>query len=52
MNITFWAEDVEETVRELKSKGVTIVMEPKKADWGTAAAFQDLDGNRFLISSR
>ena len=52
MNITFWSDDVEGTVRELKGKGVTIVMEPKKADWGTAAAFEDLDGNRFLISSK
>lgn len=52
MNITFWTDDVEKTVSELKAKGVTIVMEPKRAEWGTAAAFQDLDGNRFLISSK
>jgi predicted enzyme related to lactoylglutathione lyase len=43
---------VEATVADLKSKGVTILMEPKKADWGTAAMFQDVDGNRFLISSK
>jgi catechol 2,3-dioxygenase-like lactoylglutathione lyase family enzyme len=52
MNVTFWTDDVEETVREMKSKGVTIVMEPKKADWGTAAAFADPDGNRFVLSSK
>jgi catechol 2,3-dioxygenase-like lactoylglutathione lyase family enzyme len=52
MNVTFWSDDVEGTVLELKRKGVTIVMEPKRSDWGMAAAFQDLDGNRFLISSK
>lgn len=52
MNITFWADDVEKTARELESKGVEFVMKPQKADWGTAAAFKDLDGNTFVISSR
>ena len=52
MNITFWADDVERTVRELEDKGVEIVMKPQKADWGTAAAFRDPDGNTFVISSR
>lgn len=52
MNITFWADDVEKTTRELESKGVEFVMKPQKADWGTAAAFKDLDGNTFVISSR
>jgi catechol 2,3-dioxygenase-like lactoylglutathione lyase family enzyme len=52
MNVTFWTDDVEETVREMKAKGVTIVMEPKKAEWGTAAAFADPDGNRFVLSSK
>jgi catechol 2,3-dioxygenase-like lactoylglutathione lyase family enzyme len=52
MNITFWADDVERTARELEDKGVEFVMKPQKADWGTAAAFKDLDGNTFVISSR
>jgi len=52
MNVTFWADDVEATARELKSKGVEFVMEPKRADWGTAAAFKDLDGNTFILSSK
>ena len=52
MNVTFWTGDVEKTVAELKAKGVTITMEPKKADWGTAAAFADPDGNRFVLSSK
>jgi len=52
MNVTFWTDDVEGTARELKSKGVEFVMEPKREDWGTAAAFKDVDGNCFVLSSR
>lgn len=52
MNVTFWADDVEATARELKSRGVQFVMEPKRFDWGTSAAFQDIDGNTFLLSSK
>jgi catechol 2,3-dioxygenase-like lactoylglutathione lyase family enzyme len=52
MNLTFWSSDVEATVAELKSKGVKITMEPKREDWGTAAGFEDVDGNSFILSSR
>ena len=51
MNVTFWADDVERTVRELEGKGVEFVMKPQKADWGTAAVFKDLDGNTFVITT-
>jgi predicted enzyme related to lactoylglutathione lyase len=52
MNITFWTDDVERTVREPESKGVEFVMKAQKADWGTAAIFKDIDGNTFVLSSR
>jgi catechol 2,3-dioxygenase-like lactoylglutathione lyase family enzyme len=52
MNVTFWTEHMEETVRELKTRGVEFVKEPTTADWGTAAAFKDPDGNVFILSSR
>jgi catechol 2,3-dioxygenase-like lactoylglutathione lyase family enzyme len=52
MNVTFWTDNVEATARELKSEGVQFVMEPKKEAWGTAAAFKDVDGNRFILSSK
>lgn len=52
MNVTFWADDVERTARELEAKGVEFVKKAQKADWGTAAVFKDLDGNVFVISSR
>jgi predicted enzyme related to lactoylglutathione lyase len=51
MNLSFVADDVEETARELKAKGVEFIQEPEKADWGTAAIFKDPDGNRFVLSS-
>ena len=50
-NIVFIADDVEETYRQLVARGVDFVQQPKKADWGTAAVFRDLDGNSFVISS-
>src|ERR1041385_3117272 len=49
MNVTFWADDVEATASELKTKGVEFVMEPQKAPWGTFAMFKDQDGNQFVL---
>ena len=51
MNITFVADDVEGTAKEMKAKGVEFVQEPQKADWGTAAIFKDIDGNQFVLST-
>jgi len=51
-NVSFWTDDVEGTVKELKGRGVEFVMEPTRFHWGTSAAFKDLDGNRFLISTK
>ena len=45
------ADDVEATAKEMKAKGVEFVQEPKKADWGTAAIFKDVDGNQFVLST-
>jgi predicted enzyme related to lactoylglutathione lyase len=51
MNLAFCADDVEATAKEMKAKGVEFVQEPKKADWGTAAIFKDVDGNQFVLST-
>ncbi|MGH7670352.1 MAG: VOC family protein [Gemmatimonadaceae bacterium] len=51
MNVTFMADDVEATARELKARGVEFVKDPAKSDWGTAAIFKDPDGNQFVLSS-
>jgi catechol 2,3-dioxygenase-like lactoylglutathione lyase family enzyme len=49
--ISFVADDVMATCRELAEKGVVFVKEPAKADWGTAAIISDPDGNQFVVSS-
>lgn len=49
------AENVEATVRTLKSKGVDIITEPQPAPYDparTVAEFRDSEGNRMVISSR
>jgi predicted enzyme related to lactoylglutathione lyase len=51
MNITFSADDVFATAKEMKDRGVEFVQEPQKADWGTAAIFKDVDGNQFVLST-
>jgi len=51
MNVTFMADDVEATAKEMKARGVEFVQEPQKADWGTAAIFKDIDGNTFVLST-
>jgi predicted enzyme related to lactoylglutathione lyase len=50
--ISFVADDVMATHRELAAKGVNFIQEPQQADWGTAAIFADPDGNQFVLSSR
>ena len=51
MNVTFMADDVEATAKEMKAKGVEFVQDVQKADWGTSAIFKDADGNQFVLSS-
>ncbi len=49
--ISFVADDVKATSRELAEKGVVFIQEPKEADWGTFAIFADPDGNQFVLGS-
>lgn len=51
MNVTFMADDVEATAREMAEKGVEFVKPATKSDWGTSAIFKDPDGNQFVLSS-
>jgi len=51
-SISFWCDDVFATAKTMKAKGVEFFQEPKTEHWGTAAIFQDLDGNKFVLSSR
>lgn len=50
--ISFLADDVEATWREIAKRGVEFVQEPKTESWGTAAGFKDPDGNMFVLSSK
>lgn len=45
-------DNVEKTYEELKSRGVEFMGPPQKQHWGMFAMFKDLDGNRFLLSSK
>ena len=49
--ISYHCEDVEQTYRELCSRGVLFDAPPKKEPWGTFATFKDSEGNSFVLSS-
>jgi catechol 2,3-dioxygenase-like lactoylglutathione lyase family enzyme len=49
--ISFLADDVKATWRELSEKGVVFLKEPQEAAWGTSAVFADPDGNQFVLGS-
>jgi catechol 2,3-dioxygenase-like lactoylglutathione lyase family enzyme len=50
--LSFWCDDVMETAKTLKARGVEFAKDPKSESWGTSAIFQDVDGNKFVLSSR
>ena len=50
-SLSFVADDVEQTHRELSARGVEFVQPPKKESWGTSAIFGDPDGNSFVIGT-
>ena len=50
--LSFWCDDVFATAADMKSKGVEFAQEPKAEHWGSAAIFKDVDGNRYVLSSR
>lgn len=50
-NVTFMADDVEATYRELARRGVEFTTPPETAPWGTFAIFEDPDGNSFVLST-
>jgi catechol 2,3-dioxygenase-like lactoylglutathione lyase family enzyme len=51
-NVTFLADDVEKTAKELAARGVELDGPVRKEAWGTTAIFRDVDGNRFVIASK
>jgi catechol 2,3-dioxygenase-like lactoylglutathione lyase family enzyme len=51
-SISFWCDDVFATEKTLKQRGVSFTQDAKAESWGTAAIFNDPDGNQFVLSSR
>ena len=51
-SIAFWCDDVFATAKIMKSNGVEFAAEPKKESWGTSAIFKDVDGTKYVLSSR
>ena len=51
-NVTFMADDVEQTYDDLSRRGVEFTSAPQKMPWGTFATFKDVDGNTFVLSSK
>lgn len=51
-NMTFMADDIDGTYRELANRGVVFTAPPTKAPWGQFAKFQDVDGNQFVLSTK
>ena len=49
--ISFSADDVTSTWKELTAKGVKFTQEPKTEEWGTSSVFVDPDGNQFVLGS-
>src|SRR5262249_10209763 len=45
-------DNVEKTYQELTDRGVKFMGPPTQAEWGSFALFEDIDGNKFLLSSR
>jgi predicted enzyme related to lactoylglutathione lyase len=50
-SLSFVADDVERTYRELSSRGVEFSQPPRKEPWGISAIFKDPDGNTFVIGT-
>jgi len=51
-SLSFLADDVPATYRELTGRGVEFLGEPQVAEWGSSATFKDPDGNTFVLSSK
>ena len=50
--ILFLTDNLDDSCRELKEKGVEFTQEPSKKTGGTIAKFKDLNGNIFWLMSK
>jgi predicted enzyme related to lactoylglutathione lyase len=51
MNMSYSSDDVQETYKALKERGVEFEGPPQEQPWGTYAIFKDSEGNRFVVGS-
>ena len=51
-NVVFNCDDIHKTHKDLRSKGVEFVDEPKQMQWGPWATFKDPDGNVYGLTQR
>jgi predicted enzyme related to lactoylglutathione lyase len=45
-------DNVQKKYDELKARGVQFAGPPQEAPWGSFAMFEDIDGNKFVLSSK
>jgi predicted enzyme related to lactoylglutathione lyase len=51
-NVMFYAEDLQQTYKELRARGVEFPQPPVQQPWGWWSMFQDPDGTRFALVPR
>jgi predicted enzyme related to lactoylglutathione lyase len=51
-NVAFYAEDLQQTYRELRARGVEFPQPPVEQPFGWWSLFEDPDGNRFALVPR
>jgi len=51
MNMSYSSDDIQETYKALKERGVEFEGPPQEQPWGTYAIFKDSEGNRFVVGS-
>lgn len=51
-NVSFYAQDLQQTYRELKARGVEFPQPPVEQPFGWWSLFEDPDGNRFALVPR
>src|SRR5256885_5875752 len=51
MNMSYSCDDIQETYKALKERGVEFEGPPQEQPWGTYAIFKDSEGNRFVVGS-
>ena len=51
MNMSYECDDIDESYRTLRDRGVEFESPPKKECWGTYAIFKDSEGNKFVLGT-